>query len=160
MFYINNSRIGGIVFLVVSCLYGYFANDIPLDFWSQQETFNARSMPRMVAAAGVVCAVVLIVAPSPRTDWALVGQQNWAPAILLLALMSVYGLLIEPLGFIVSTTAFLLTAFAVLGERRPLRMLLVALPLATGFWLLMDSLGIYLEAGTLFRDLLAAVGTE
>lgn len=158
MFYINNSRVGGVLFLIVSCLYGYFANDIPLDFWSQQETFNARSMPRLIAAAGIVSSILLIVAPSPRTDWPIVARQHWAPAVLLLALMAAYGFLIEPFGFIVSTTAFLFAAFAVLGERRPLRMLMVALPLAAGFWFLMDSLGIYLEAGTLLRDALAAAG--
>ncbi|MEX0941721.1 MAG: tripartite tricarboxylate transporter TctB family protein [Pseudomonadales bacterium] len=151
----NNSRVGGIVFLIVSCLYGYFGNEIPLDFWSQQETFDARSMPRLLAAAGIVASVLLIVTPVAKTDWSLFSQLRWQPAVLLLILMSAYGFLMEFLGFAVSTILFLSGAFVVLGERKPLRILLVSLSLALGFWLLMDQLGIYLLPGSLFEDLIA-----
>jgi putative tricarboxylic transport membrane protein len=156
----NNSRVGGVLFLILSVLYGYYANDIPLDFWSEQEAFNARSMPRIIAGAGIVTSILLIMLPSGRTDWTLMSRQHWLPTAALLVLMSIYGLILEPLGFALSTTLFLCAAFGVLGERNPVRMLAVSIPMALGFWLLMDSLGIYLGPGTVFEDLLASRGSN
>lgn len=154
----TNSRVGGVIFLIVSCLYGYFANQIPLDFWSQQESFNARSLPRLIAAAGILASCLLIVIPAPRTDWTLFSRLRWRPAALLLIMMSAYGLVMEFLGFAVSTIAFLGGAFVVLGARHPARILLVSVSLALGFWLLMDRLGVYLVPGSLFEPLLAIGG--
>lgn len=155
---INSSRVGGIVFLVLSCLYGYFANDIPLDFFSEQEPFNARSMPRFIAACGILVSVLLIVTPSSVTDWRAIRALNWRPALLLLAMMSAYGFMMEPLGFGIATVAFLSAAFVVLGERKPRRILLVTVPLVLGFWLLMDQLGIYLGPGTLVESIADTLG--
>jgi len=151
----NSSRVGGVLFLLLSILYGYFAGDIPLDYFSQQETFNARSLPRIIAVAAGLVSLGLIVMPSPRTNWQFLGQLNWRPALLLLLLMSVYGLVLDPLGFVLATTLFLLAAFFVLGERHWIRMLAVSVPLAGGFWLLMTWLEIYLGTGTLIQQLLA-----
>jgi putative tricarboxylic transport membrane protein len=67
--------------------------------------------------------------------------------------MSIYGALFETLGFIVATLLFLVSGYVVLGERRIVAMLLASVPLVLGFWLLMDFLGIYLNAGELFVDL-------
>ncbi len=142
--------------MVLSCLYGYHAGDIPLDFWSQQETFNARSLPRMIAVAGIIASLSLILSPSPRTDWSQLTAQRWWPGALLVSLMSAYGMVIPLLGFVVSTVLFLGLAFMVLGERKPVRILAVSTPLAAGSWVLMDALGIHLPTGSW---IMAAMGT-
>ncbi|XOV88618.1 MAG: tripartite tricarboxylate transporter TctB family protein [Pseudomonadota bacterium] len=143
------------MFLLLSGGYGYFAGQIPLDFWSEQEPFNARSMPTFIAVFGAVCSVLLIVTRSPTTDWRGLWRLNWRPACLLLALMSVYGVAFTYLGFGISTVLFLMIAFLILGERRMVPMLLVAVPLVAGFWLILKLLGIQLESGAWLMALAA-----
>ncbi|MCB1692935.1 MAG: tripartite tricarboxylate transporter TctB family protein [Pseudomonadales bacterium] len=151
----TGSRIGGVLFLVLCLGYGYYAGEIQLDFFSQQEPFNARSMPQMIAVAGIVISILLIVTPSTRTDWAFLKDLNWKPALLLLALMALYGAVFDYLGYAIATVLFLVAAFIVLGERRPTRMLLVSIPVTFGFWGLMYLLGISLSPGALILDFLA-----
>ena len=43
-------------------------------------------------------------------------------------LMILYGLTIKSVGFLVSTTVFLLAGFLILGERRPLVLAVASLP--------------------------------
>ena len=100
--------------------------------------------------------VLLILSPSPRTDWSQLTAQRWWPVALLVSLMSAYGMVIPLLGFVVSTVLFLGLAFMVLGERKPVRILAVSTPLAAGSWVLMDALGIHLPTGSW---IMAAMGT-
>ncbi len=76
---------------------------------------------------------------------------NWLPALLLLISMCVYALVLETLGFPAATILFLIVAFLVMGERRPVWLFGVSVPLVLGFWLLMDQLGIYLYPGDIFN---------
>lgn len=160
MKWLNNTRVGGLVFLALSLAYGYHATQIQLDFFSQQEAFNARSMPQLIAGAGVVCSLLMIALPSKPTEWQALKELNWRRPLLLLALMWGYASAFEYVGFAAATTLFLLLAFFALGERRPVRMIAVAVPLVGGFWLLMHLLGIYLSPGDLFADWLAAGGRQ
>lgn len=150
----TSTRVGGVVFFILSGVYFFFAGQIPLDFFSQQETFTARSMPQLIGIGGMVCAGLMVVLPSAPTDWRALTSLNWVQPALLMALMWAYAAVFEYLGFGIATLIFLLVAFGILGERRPLRMLLVAIPLVGGFWLLMDGLGIYLSPGTLVEQLM------
>ena len=145
----NNSRIIGSTFLLLFCAYGYFTTDIPLDFWSEEELFNARSLPYAIAVAGASIGFLLVILPSPTTEWREWLALDWVPAVLLLVVMSLYGLVFEYLGFILSTLLFLLVSYAILGERRIGWMLVASVPLVVGFWFLMDFLGIYLDPGEL-----------
>jgi|APSaa5957512535_1039671.scaffolds.fasta_scaffold152169_2 putative tricarboxylic transport membrane protein len=147
----NNSRVIGVTFLLLFSVYGYFTADIPLDFWSEEELFNARSLPYAIAAAGILISFLLIALPSPATEWKTWLTLDWLPAVLLLLTMSLYGLVFEYLGFILSTISFLIISYFILGERRVGWMLVGSVPLVLGFWLLMDFLGIYLEPGELYR---------
>ena len=71
---------------------------------------------------------------------------NWGTAALFLVLMSAYGLTVRPLGFILSTSLFLIAGFAMLGERSPVKLLLVAVPLVVAFWVLMtQGLDVFIE---------------
>ncbi|HIG43572.1 MAG: tripartite tricarboxylate transporter TctB family protein [bacterium] len=147
--YISNIRLVGLIFLVLSCAYIYFAGEIPLDFWSEEEVFNARTMPYMIGTCSILCSALLIAMPSTHFNWNALRGLNWFPAGLLLVMLSLYGLLLEDLGFVIATTLLLLISFAMLGERKITRMVSISLGLALGFWLLMDQLGIYLAPGLL-----------
>lgn len=156
MKWLTNTRIGGILFLALSLAYGYGATQIQLDFFSRQETFNARSMPQFIAVCGIICSLLMIVLPSGRTDWSALVRLDWVRPLALVLLMWGYAASFELLGFPLATLLFLNLAFLTLGERRPLRMLVVSVPLVLGFWLLMDVLGIYLSPGAFFEELMAA----
>ncbi|MEL6751169.1 MAG: tripartite tricarboxylate transporter TctB family protein, partial [Pseudomonadota bacterium] len=54
---------------------------------------------------------------------------------------------LRTLGFILSTSLFLIAGFMLLGERRPLWLLAASVPLVVAFWALMDRvLGVYVAA--------------
>lgn len=148
---LNNARLGGLLFLCLSGAYGYFATEIPLDYFSRQETFTARTLPYFISAAGVLVSLLLLLTPSLPTDWARLRDLRWMPAGLLLMLMFAYGAVLESLGFPLATIAFLITAWFVMGERRPVWLFGLSIPLTFGFWLLMDQLGIYLYPGDLIE---------
>ena len=75
----------------------------------------------------------------------------WVPALLLVGLMALYGLVIKWLGFILASILFLLAGFRILGERRIKRMLIAAVPLVVVLWLLMSRLlGVYIAPGEIF----------
>lgn len=143
-----------------------------MDFWASAELFDARTFPSIIAVAGTISSLLLIIFPSYAPMPSLKGKLL-LPA-LLIGLMLLYSFALEPLGFIVSTLAFLFTGFALLsaseiaaslqgksitaGEngsasnvlrRRLLIAPLVAIGVSVFFYLLMTWLGIHLEPGVL-----------
>jgi|AntAceMinimDraft_12_1070368.scaffolds.fasta_scaffold34210_1 putative tricarboxylic transport membrane protein len=151
---ISGAQLGGLAFLGLSIGYGYEATDITLDFWSEQAFFTARTLPYIIAVAGIICACLLIIIPSAKTDWAAFKKLNWGPAVGLLILMSSYGMMLEPLGFIVATSLFLIVAFRMLGIHPWWISCIVSVALTLGFWGLMHLLGIYLSAGDIIARIL------
>ena len=142
------SKIAGCIFLAVFATYGYLSGDIQLDFWSAEETFNARTFPRIIAAGGCLVTLVYLCTPTREHTEDFVAF-NWGPALALLVLMSLYAWLLEPLGFVLATTGFLAAGYYLLGERRALVILAASLPVALGFAGIMALLDIYLARGVL-----------
>tara|TARA_R110002072_G_scaffold113986_4_gene243884 strand:- start:4257 stop:4754 length:498 start_codon:yes stop_codon:yes gene_type:complete len=155
---INNLRLVGGFFFILSLAYLYTAQGIPLDYWGEQEPFNARSLPYLLGVGCAIVSLLLVVLPSPGFDWSEFRQLNYLPAILLLALLSLYGLVINLVGFFVATTVLLAAGFLVLGEQRPWRIALISVGVSASFWLIMDLLGIYLSPGELFLELFQELG--
>ena len=147
---ITNQRFVGLLLLLLSGAYLWFIQDIPLDFWSETEPFNARTMPYLYGYAGLIVASLLIITPSSTFDWSRLKNLSYFPAICLLLLLTAYGWCIEYLGFITSTTLLLSVGFLLLGERRFLAIVLVALGLSFVFYFGMDLLDIYLSPGELW----------
>ena len=73
----NNQRLVGLLFLILSGLYVWYIKDIPLDFWSETEPFNARSMPQLYGYAGLI-----IACPSRGDDAARKGELEEVSALL------------------------------------------------------------------------------
>ena len=133
---IRHHVIATMVLFVLVLAYGYQAWLIPQFPGQELESFRPRTMPVLLAAAGLLL-----------TAMRLAGL-DWPPALWLCTAMLGYGLLMEPLGFVLATTLFLLAGFLILGERR--RGVLIVLPLAfsVAFFLLMTAaLGLYLAPG-------------
>jgi putative tricarboxylic transport membrane protein len=152
----SKEKVGALFFLVLSIAYGLLAFDIPLTFVGEDEVFTARSMPMALAIAGAVVSFLILVLPSAKTDdstkvTAVFHGLDWKRVGLLAVLMVFYGLTIRWLGFILSTTLFLIGGFRVLGERRIKVLLLASIPLVVVFWFLMTRiLGVYLDPGSLY----------
>lgn len=142
----NSYRIGGLVFLVFSLFYGWVAFDITLDYWSEQETFNARSLPLILSGFGVLVSTLALL-QGTESAWHIPTHLNWRPAIYMIFFMTVYGFCLEFLGFFIATALLLGSGFYLLGERRPIRLLIITLTLVTSFWAMMNSLGVYLDPG-------------
>lgn len=154
MSFINySSRIVGILFLILFVAYGWFASQIPLDFWSEKEVFNARSMPYLIAVAGSLVSLLLVLVPQINLIDERFHKFKWMRFAGLVLLMVGYGMTIELLGFILASSLLLLTGYWIMGERRFRWLLLASVPLVLAFYLVLSQLGIYLETGTIFEVL-------
>lgn len=146
--------VGPLIVLAFCLVYGAFALQIEMFPGQEDEAFTPRTLPIGLTILGIVLSLVLLFqamrgGSGPKLGEMLGGLDWWRTAALIV-LMALYGLLITPLGFIVSTILFLTSGFMVLGERRPLVLLLAAVPLVVVFWALMTrGLGVYLEPGRL-----------
>ena len=144
-------RMATIVLFIVFAAYGLEALTIPSFPGQEFEPFKPRTMPVALAVIGMLLAGIRMIRLSGAAE-AVDGQAlatfNWAPAIRLCLVMVAYGLLMNRLGFIVSTTLFLTIAFLVLGERRRSVLLFFPLAFSAAFFLLMTrGLGLYLAPG-------------
>ena len=143
--------IATMVLFILVLAYGYQAWLIPQFPGQELESFRPRTMPVLLAAAGLLLTAIRLVQllRGAGIEGSLgIAGLDWPPALWLCASMLGYGLLMEPLGFVLATTLFLLAGFLILGERR--RGVLIVLPLAfsVAFFLLMTAgLGLYLAPG-------------
>ena len=79
-------------------------------------------------------------------DYRKLTEYKVGQAALLIALMVVYALILRPAGFLISTTLFIVTAAAILGERKWFLMFTVAILASVIVWYLVDGvLGVYMR---------------
>jgi putative tricarboxylic transport membrane protein len=145
-----------VIFLVICVIYGYAAYTYPLLPFERNMTFLPNTMPMVLSVLGVSFALLILLAPSPKADAEgdALGNINlgkWreykvGQALGLIALMIVYALTLRPIGFIAATSLFLVGAGWILGERKLVTMIGVALIGALCIWyLVQETLGIYLR---------------
>jgi len=140
----SKDRIGGLILLGIFVFYGLQTQSIELLPIQQSAALTARSLPYTFTLLGLLGALWLIVKPTDATRPALHGL-HWPRLLLFLVLMSLYGLVLRPAGFVLSSAIFLAAGFWLLGERRPLAIAGTAMTVATGFWLLLNyGLGVHL----------------
>lgn len=145
-----------LLLFVVFAAYGYQALQIPLFPGQELEPFKPRTMPVLLAAAGLLLTAIHIIQLA-RAERAEPGPGlsglHWAPAAWLCAAMLGYGFLMNPLGFVLATTVFLLAGFVILGERRRAVLLFLPVAFSIAFYLLMtEGLGLYLAPGAWMVD--------
>ena len=140
---LTKNRIGGALLLVFCLLYWWKIGDIRLLPFQRGQAFTAQTIPRLLAILGTGLAILCIVLPSvEKPRW---RGLDWARVAAFLGLMSLYGLTVRPLGFLLATSVFLMAGFTLLGERRIWMSALVAVPLVVAFWVLMtQGLDVYI----------------
>ena len=134
-----------VFFLVVSLVYGYAAYNYPLLPFERNMSFLPNTMPIGLSALGILFALIIILAPARAVeaeasgdivDWSRFKTFNYGQAAALLIAMVVYALSLRPLGFLTSTIVFLFATGWILGERKPVSMILIAGVGAVGIWLI------------------------
>ncbi|MEO1090227.1 MAG: tripartite tricarboxylate transporter TctB family protein [Pseudomonadota bacterium] len=142
---LSKDRIGALLLLVFCCAYWYLTYDIRMLPFQEAQAFNAQTMPEALSVLGVGLSLLLLLFPGSHERLDVRGF-NWGVGFAMLALMVAYGLTLRPLGFILSTSLFLIGGYVALGERRPLILVAASVPLVVAFWLLMtQGLDIYID---------------
>lgn len=148
----------GLLFLLFCCLYGYsafFGMDHLLPPILQRAPVWPSSFPKILSAVGVLIALAVIFTTGPAQaadsaesgiDYRRLHEYKLGQALLLIGAMVAYALLLRPVGFIAATTLFLAGSSYVLGERRYVLMIAVALIGTLVVWyLVQEILGIFLS---------------
>ena len=112
--------------------------------------FKPNTMPLGLAGLGILFSSLLLLLPSndrlekDAEEWRGFAWKNTA---LLIGLAIGYALLLRPIGFIASTTLFIVLSSRVLGETNFIRSISTGLISSGIIWYLVDDiLGIYLVA--------------
>jgi len=139
-----------VALLAFSIGYGYLAWTHPLLPFEARMPFKPNTMPLGLAGLGIVFSSLLLLLPSNDTlEKDAEGWRGfaWKNTALLIGLAIGYALLLRPIGFIASTTLFIVLSSRVLGETNVIRSISAGLISSGIIWYLVDDvLGIYLVA--------------
>ncbi len=159
MYLLNNKdRFGSLLLLAFSFVYLRYALDLPIDPTAGDESFSARTLPVGLSVAAIAFALVELFLSTRRANDSRISEAvegfRWGPTLLLVLLMGLYSFVFDTLGFILSSYLFLQFGFLILGERRVLLSVIVAVSLVMFLWLMLTQVfGIYLDPGDLYRFL-------
>jgi len=143
---ISSDRLGGLILLAFSLAYGFLALEITPSIATADLAFTARTMPLTLAVLAMFCSAWLVCYPGPNTE-RVAATFHWQRFFAVLVVMSGYGLVLRPLGFVGATFLFLFAGFVILGERRWLRLSVYAASISIVFWSILSlGLGVYIEA--------------
>lgn len=144
-----------LILLGVCLLYGYaawFAMDGNLAPFMMRNPIWPSTFPKLLSVLGIAASLVILLGleksqpKEAEIDYRRLGDYHIGQALFLLGLMVAYALCLRPLGFLISTTAFLSLGSFILGERKYHIMIPVALVATFVVWYLVQQvLGIYMR---------------
>ena len=148
---LTKDRFGGLLFLLLSITYGYYAADIPLLPGDKFEPFHAQTMPYWLSGLGVIFSILLIVLkPAPPLESESISNSNLVLMLGLMAFTFAFSVALPWLGFPITTSVFLASSYWLLGERRPKMLVFASVPFALAFWLLLTQvLDVYIAPARL-----------
>jgi putative tricarboxylic transport membrane protein len=144
-----------LIILGICLAYGYaawFTMDGSLAPFMRRNPVWPSTFPKVLSVIGIVLSTVILLGleksePKPADiDYRRLGDYQLWQAIALLGLMVAYALCLRPVGFLISTSAFLIVGALILGERKWYILLPVTF-IATGsvWYLVQQVLGIFLR---------------
>ena len=149
-----------LVLLGICLVYGYtawFTMDAGLAPFMKRNPIWPSTFPKVLSILGIVLCLIILTglekseAKEAEIDYRRLHEYKLGQAILLLVLMVAYALCLRPLGFLFSTSAFLVLGSFILGERRWVVMVPVALTATFVVWyLVQEVLGIFLRPLPMF----------
>ncbi|UWQ19359.1 tripartite tricarboxylate transporter TctB family protein [Jannaschia sp. M317] len=144
-----------LILLGICLAYGYaawFTMDAGLAPFMQRNPIWPSTFPKVLSILGIGASLIILLglekseAKEQEIDYRRLGDYNLWQAILLLVLMVAYALTLRPLGFLFSTSAFLILGSFLLGERKWHIMLPVSFAATFVVWyLVQEVLGIYMR---------------
>ena len=144
-----------LVLLGICLAYGYAAwstMDEGLAPFMRRNPIWPSTFPKLLSILGIIATLFILlgveksVPKEADIDYRRLGEYHLGQALLLLVLMATYALCLRPLGFLVSTLAFLILGSYILGERKWHVMLPVASIATVSVWyLVQEILGIYMR---------------
>ncbi len=153
-----------LVILLICIAYGYgayFTMDGSLPPIMRRSPIWPSTFPKVLAIGAILFSLIIVLgiekAPEKKEaadiNLSRLHEYKVGQAVLLLLLMVAYAVLLRPLGFLGATVLFLMGGSFILGERRYLLMLIVAMLAAGSIWYLVDGvLGIFLRPLPMFMD--------
>lgn len=144
-----------LVVLGICLAYGYaawFTMDGNLAPFMKRNPIWPSTFPKVLSVLGIIASTIILLgfekteAKEAEIDYRRLGDYYLGQAVFLLALMVAYALCLRPLGFLFSTSAFLILGSFILGERKWHIMVPVALIATMVVWYLVQQvLGIYMR---------------
>ena len=137
---ISTVKIISLLFFIFSAFYLYTAYQIRVFSFDENAAFNAKTFPIYLGYFGMFIAALKIVLPEKASEEVDQKFLNYKKTLVLVLIMVIYGLVIRPVGFFLSTSLFLLSSYYFLGERRWLRMFMLSFPFVAIFMFLVHGL--------------------
>jgi len=144
-----------LILLGLCLIYGYaafFTMDGQIPPFMRRNPIWPSTFPKILSVLGVIACLFILFgvekaqAKEPDIDYRRLHEYKLGQAILLLGLMIAYALALRPLGFLFSTSAFLILGSFILGERKWHIMLPVSIFATFVVWyLVQEVLGIFLR---------------
>lgn len=112
---LGSDRIAALLFLGVVLVYGWGGTQLTASL--QGDVIGPAFFPRLLTVLGILLGILLFVQGAPAAKKDKAGDESsditaLVPAAMLLA----YGLVFEPLGFLLATPLFLVITFRYLGH--------------------------------------------
>ncbi len=149
-----------LVLLGIFIVYGYtawFTMDGGLAPFMRRNPIWPSTFPKVLSILGIAASILILFGLEKseekigEIDHRRLGDYFLGQAVLLLGLMVVYALCLRPLGFLFSSSAFLIIGSFILGERKWHIMISVALIATASVWyLVQEVLGIFLRPLPMF----------
>ena len=149
-----------LVLLGIFIVYGYtawFTMAGGLAPFMRRNPIWPSTFPKVLSILGIAASIIILFRLEKseekigEIDHRRLGDYFLGQAVLLLGLMVVYALCLRPLGFLFSSSAFLIIGSFILGERKWHIMISVALIATASVWyLVQEVLGIFLRPLPMF----------
>ena len=144
-----------LILLGICLAYGYtawFTMDAGLAPFMKRNPIWPSTFPKGLSVLAITACLVILfglekseIKPA-EIDYRRLHEYKLGQAIMLLCLMVAYALCLRPAGFLFSTTAFLFLGSFILGERKWILMISVAVIATVVVWFLVQEvLGIYMR---------------
>ncbi|MEP5730484.1 MAG: tripartite tricarboxylate transporter TctB family protein [Sulfitobacter sp.] len=144
-----------LILLGICLAYGYtawFTMDNSLAPFMKRNPIWPSTFPKVLSTLGIFACLVILsgieksVEKEAEIDYRRLLEYKLGQALLLLGLMVAYALCLRPVGFLISTTSFLFIGAFILGERKWVLMISVAIIATFIVWYLVQQvLGIYMR---------------
>ena len=144
-----------LILLGLCLAYGYtawFTMDASLAPFMKRNPIWPSTFPKVLSILGTIACLIILTGiekteiKEAEIDYRRLHEYKLGQAVMLLALMVAYALCLRPVGFIISTTAFLFLGAFILGERKWIIMASVAIIATMIVWyLVQEVLGIYMR---------------